>query len=296
MIQHLPKEFHVGESCAFAAGPGVWPISSGQRQRINELGWRFTSIDANMTPQRQVEHINELCKLGVDALTSFTLDAALAEQAYVRAASAGIPIVTFGAPSASATSVVRQHVDSVACAEDAAGYIAKHVPQARILVIGGPPIPALAARTHHFLDAASRCGLHVVAREDNVEDVEETARPIVGALLDRFSDIDAIWCFNDYTALAAAAELLKRGMPVQSGTDEGVIVSGIGGIALAIAAIRDRRITFTYDSRPVETGRAAIGVIETVLVGGAKPPAEVWIDFARCDYSNVASYIPWEKR
>lgn len=288
--------FHVGESCAFADGPAVWPISRGQKQRLDQLGWRFTSLDASLSARRQVEQIDELIALGVDAITTFTLDATLAEPAYARAAEAGIPIVTFGAPSSSAASVVRQRVDASTCAEDAADYIAKHVPQAGVIVIGGPPIPALAARTRHFLAAASHAGLSIIAHRDNIGDVEATARPIVREVLDEFPDIDAIWCFNDYTALAAAAELRARKMPAQSGQRPGIIVSGIGGIPAAIAAIRDGTVSFTYDSQPVLTGRAAIGVIEAILLGHDKIPDEVWVEFERWDAGNVERHVAWEQR
>jgi ribose transport system substrate-binding protein len=290
------RSCHVGESCAFADGPAVWPISKGQRQRIEELRWRFTSLDAALSPHRQVEHLSELIDLGVNALTAFTMDDRLAEPEYARAAAAGIPVVTFGSLSPSSATAIRQRVDSESCAADAAAYLAERVPKARVLVIGGPPVPALAARTHHFMAAAARAGLRIVAREDNVGDVEETARPIAERLLDRHPDIDAIWCFNDYTALAAAGELRRRGQPVQSGACRGVIVSGIGGLPALIEAIREGQVTFTYDSHPVETGRAAINALEDILLRKQQPAREVWIDFVRYEQSNVLRYVPWEDR
>jgi ribose transport system substrate-binding protein len=288
--------FHVGESCAFADGPGVWPITLGQRERTTLLGWRFTSFDAALSPQKQAADIVKLVESGVDALTSYTLDATLAEPAYERAAAAGIPIVTFGSQSPSAIAVIHQSVDSAECGDDAAAVIAAEKPNARVLVVGGPPIPALAARTRHFLDAASRGGLRIVARDDNVGDVEETARPVVAALLDHHDDIEAIWCFNDYTALAAGAELRRRGRAVRRGRTAGVIVSGIGGIPAMIDAIGRGDATFTYDSRPVDAGRAAIDVLEAVLVRKQRPAAEHWVDFVRHDASNLRQYVPWGER
>jgi ribose transport system substrate-binding protein len=295
MRPHEQAGIHIGESCAFADGPAVRPISEGQRRRADELGWRFTSLDATLSPHRQVEHLARLVELGVDAITAFTLDANLAEPAYERVVAAGIPIITFGPASPSATATIRQRVDSDLCAVDAVEFIVQRVPGARVLVIGGPPIPALAARTRQFLDAAERAALRIVAREDNVGDVEETARPIVRRLLDRQSDVDAIWCFNDYTALAAAAELARRGIAVQSGARTGTIVSGIGGIPAVITAIRDGRVTFTYDSRPIDTGRTAIDLIERLIVHNERPAREAWIDFTRYDLTNVSEYASWDE-
>jgi ribose transport system substrate-binding protein len=292
----IPAKFHIGESCAFADGPGVWPITRGQRERAKALGWQFTSLDAAMSPQRQAAHIIELVGLGVDGLTAYTLDATLADPGYERAAAAGIPVITFGSESPAASAVVRQRVDSAPCGTDAASYLAARVPGARVLAIGGPPVPALASRTRHFLDAAARAGLRVIAQEDNIGDVVETARPILRRLLDDHPDIDAIWCFNDYTALAAGAELRRRGLPIQSGAQSGIIVGGIGGIPAMIEAIRLGHATFTYDSLPVDAGRAAIDVLEAILVRKEKPPREVWIDFARYDITNLGAYVPWADR
>jgi ribose transport system substrate-binding protein len=292
----ISRTYHVGESCAFADGPGVWPITLGQRQRTDALGWTFTTLDAALSPERQANHIIELIERDVDALTSFTLDADLAEPVYAAAAEAAIPVVTFGTASPSALTTIRQRVDSGACAADAAAYLASRIPRARTLVIGGPPIPALAARTVSFLEAAAKAGLKIVAREDNVGDIEETARPIAAGLLDTHPDIEAIWCFNDYTALAAGKELQRRRIAVQCGSRPGVIVSGIGGIPAMIDAIRQGLTTFTYDSRPVDAGRAAIDAIERFFVRDERPPPEIWIDFARHDLANVGDYVPWSGR
>jgi ribose transport system substrate-binding protein len=286
----------IGESCAFADGPAVAPITLGQRRRTAELGWDFTSLDAGLSAERQVAQIDELVAMEVDGLTSWTLDAELADPAYRRAAAAGIRIVTFNSETPSAATVIRQRADSEAPAEDAARYIAERVSNARVLVVGGPPIPALMARTEYFLVAAARAGLEVIERDDNVGDVEETAVPVVEGLLDRHPSVDAIWCFNDYTAVAAGKALRRRGLSVWSGNGRGVIVSGISGAPLAIAGIRDGIVTLTYDSLPVDAGRAAIDVLEAILVRGEEPPGDAWVDCVRYDFSNVEQFVPWDQR
>ena len=87
----VSRPYHIGESCAFADGPGVWPITRGQRERTDALGWTFTTLDAALSPQRQAAHIVELIEDDVDALTSYTLDSRLAEPGYATAAKAGKP-------------------------------------------------------------------------------------------------------------------------------------------------------------------------------------------------------------
>ncbi len=126
------------------------------------------------------------------------------------------------------------------------------------------------------------------------ETSRKPARPVVRGLLERHADIDAIWCFNDYTALGAASELGIRGLPIRSGERPGVILSGIGGIPAAIDAIWKGQMTFTFDSQPVAAGRAAIDVLEQILLRKEKPQSEVWVDFSRFDLSNIGDHVPWK--
>jgi ABC-type sugar transport system substrate-binding protein len=85
-------------------------------------------------------------------------------------------------------------------------------------------------------------------------------------------------------------------MAIRRGSRPGVILSGIGGIPAIIEAIRQGLVTFSYDSRPVDAGRAAIDVIERFLVHDERPPREIWIDFARHDLANVGDHVPWGER
>ena len=256
-----------------------------------------TSLDAALSPHRQLAHVGELITLGVDAITTWTLDAELVEPAYRRAVEAGIRLVTFNSDTPSATTIIRQRTDSKLPAVDAAAYIAERVPGARVLVVGGPPIPALVARTDYFLAAAETARLRVVGRDDNIGDIEETAVPVIESLLDRFPAVEAIWCFNDYTAVAAGRVLRGRRVPVWSATSRGVIVSGISGAPPAIEAIRAGSMTLTYDSLPVDAGRAAIDVVaSTLALDGPPPPGEIWVDCVRYDASNVGDFVSWDER
>lgn len=290
------RALHIGESCAFAAGPSVAPISRALAESAASHGWRFTTRDAKLSAQVQAGDIAKLVELGVDAIVSFPLEPTVVEPAQARAAERGVEIFALGAASPAARTVIRQDCDGAGVGEDAASFIADRVPAARVIVIGGPPAPALAARVEHFLRAAGDRGLELLAREDNVGDVRSTALPIARRLLDRHPDADAIWCFNDYTALAAADALAERSAASWSGERRGVIVSGIGGMPEAIAAVAAGGITSTYDSRPVETGRAAIDLIRRGVGERGQIPREVRIDSVRCDRSNVTDFVPWAAR
>ena len=51
-------------------------------------------------------------------------------------------------------------------------------------------------------------------------------------------------------------------MTAWCGSGPEVIVSGIGGIPAMMDAIQQGLVTFSYDSRPVDAGRAAMDAID----------------------------------
>src|SRR5690606_18863118 len=91
--------------------------------------------------------------------------------------------------------------------EQSAAYIAERNPGAEVLVIGGPPVPAITHNRDCFVAAAKAAGLKVVAQEDNVKDTAASAQPIVENMLTKHRDIGAIWCFNEPSCLGAGAVL-----------------------------------------------------------------------------------------
>lgn len=47
------RALHIGESCAFAAGPSVAPISRALAESAESHGWRFTTRDAKLSARVQ---------------------------------------------------------------------------------------------------------------------------------------------------------------------------------------------------------------------------------------------------
>ena len=127
-----------------------------------------------------------------------------------------------------------------------------------MLEIGGPPVPSIQAYEKCFAENAEKSGLEIVATAHNTKDTAATAQPIVADLLTKNRDVDAIWAYNDASALGASAALIADGREIYDGSGDGVIVFGQNGDVDAITAIRDHRLTGTLDPDPVATGWALI--------------------------------------
>ena len=83
----------VAYSNPVGAQPGQQDIVFGFKAGAEELGWTAESIDANLSPDKQVADIATMVTQGVDGIASWTLDPGAAAGAYGQAKAAGIPVV-----------------------------------------------------------------------------------------------------------------------------------------------------------------------------------------------------------
>ncbi|WP_320669767.1 sugar ABC transporter substrate-binding protein [Patulibacter defluvii] len=290
----------IGHVSPNLSNPTLTALELGQKRAAEQLGWGVRGLDAGLSPDRQVSHIDTLINLKVQALTTWVLDPGPVEAALGRARAAQMPVVTFNSPSKSANTVIETELSS-SCKPFVAEarYIAERTPKASVLVIGPPPVPALKQRVSCFVDAAKAAGLTVVDRQDNMQDSADRSQAITQDLLTKHPDVDAIWGYNDPTAIGAAAAVTGAGKQIWSGDRKGVIVIGNNGDVDAVEAVRRGSLTLTYDENAFEAGAAAIDVLAPVLRDGQPPssmPARRVIPSNPVDASNVDRWVAPEKR
>ena len=173
-----------------------------------------------------------------------------------------------------------------------AQYIADERPGAEVLEVGGPPVPSIQAYEKCFAENAKKRGLTIAGEAHNTKDTAATAQPLVADLLTKTPDVDAIWAYNDASALGASAALTSNGEKVYDGSNDGVIVFGQNGDADAITAIRQHRLTGTVDPDHVATGWALIKAL-SALVGdatGDNPPKELVVKSHTWTFENIGDY------
>jgi ribose transport system substrate-binding protein len=291
----------VAYSNPVGAQPGQQDIVFGFKGGAEELGWSATSIDANLSPDKQVADIATMVNQGQDGIASWTLDAGAAAGAYAQAKSAGIPVVGVNSEGPGIDATVWWELNLCGAGSPIDGvtqYIADARPGAKVLSVGGPPVPSIQAYEKCFAENAEKAGLTILAKAHNTKDTAATAQPIVADLLTKHPDVDAIWAYNDASALGASAALIADGRKVYDGSGDGVIVFGQNGDVDAIAAIREHRLTGTLDPDPVATGWALIKALSG-FVGEDKaddPPKELVVKSALWTLENIDDYTPPRER
>ena len=116
-------------------------------------------------------------------------------------------------------------------------------------------------------------------------------------ILTKHPDVQAIWNYNDQSALGDAAALQARGDKIATATSDGIILIGHNGDDDAIAAIKDGRLTGTWDPNYLATGFALAKEMEAGLKAGADqqvPKLVVKGDFWTSE--NVGDYQPPAER
>jgi ribose transport system substrate-binding protein len=291
----------VAYSDPVGAQPGQQDIVFGFRRGAEELGWKADSIDANLSPDKQVADIATMVTQGQDGIASWTLDPGAAAGAYVQARAAGVPVIGVNSEGTGIDATVWWQLNLCGAGSPIAQltrYFAEEKPRGKVLEIGGPPVPSIQAYEKCFAENAERNGLTIVAKAHNTKDTAATAQPIVADLLTKHPDVDAIWAYNDASALGASAALTADGKQVYDGANDGVIVFGQNGDADAITAIRQRRLTGTIDPDPVATGWALIKALSGFVGAGkvADPPKQLVVKSDRWTLENIDEYEPPRER
>jgi ribose transport system substrate-binding protein len=283
--------------------PGQQDVELGFRRGAHELGWGASAIDANLSPDKQVSDIATMITEHQSGIASWTLDPGAAAGAYGQADAAGIPVVGVNSQGAGIDATVWWELNLCfpgSPIEGVAAFIASARPGARVIMVGGPPVPSIMDYERCFAANARKHGLDVVATVHNTRDTAATAQPLVADALTRHPDADAIWAYNDASALGASAAVLgsHRAVGQDGGERDGVIVFGQNGDEDAITAIRQGRLTGTVDPDPVATGWALIKALSE-FVGDdrpARPARRIVVRSTTWTKRNIARYRPPRER
>ena len=285
----------LGESSPVLSNPNQQAIAHGEDLAAKQEGWSVKHLDANLSPSKQVSDVDTFVNLGVKGIITWTLDPGTVAAAYKRALAKNIPIVDFGSTSNVTSTVYDERGYGCSMGNKAATYISSRIPKAKVLVVGGPPVPSITNYTNCFIKAAKAQGLTVEEVQKNVNDTAATAQPIVQSMLTKYPDTQAIWCYNDPSALGAGAVVKSSGKTVWSGSGKGIIVEGANGSNDAAAGIKQGVITATWDPQADQMGLLSVELLAMKLKGQAPPPLVV-VPMKVWDASNISGYVDPLKR
>ena len=288
------KKLVFAESNPIASNQHQMAFEHGKREMCKILGAEFITADANITPAKQVADIETFIQQKVDGIVSWTLDQGAATAVYKKAQEAGIPVVTENSPGDYVTSTfVQEQNTSPLAQEDAAEWFSSIYPGGKIFIIGGEPVPYILYVADNMETAVKAAGLEVLAHQNNMSDQASGAQQIVQELLTKYPDVQAVWCFNDRSALGASAALRAAGKKIynEAAPEAGaVLVTGMNGTQEALEAVKAGIISATYAGQSEKVGAAEIELLYRIVTGKIakdQVPPIIICPYKRWDGKNV---------
>jgi ribose transport system substrate-binding protein len=258
-----------------------------------ELGWSPTVLDSALSPEKEISNMELAMNGGAKAIGAWTLDPGTIAGSYEEAEKAGVPVI--GDNSVGPGIVSSVWFETQLCepggpqAVDAEKIAAMH-PHAKVMMIVFEQAQSLVEVAECFAKEAKAAGLEVISETNNEADNAAGSQKQFEPLLTKTPDVEAVWCYNDESAMGVSAALLAQGKEIATTENpEGVVVTGQNGDKDAIEAVEEGRLSWTWDQDNVATGYALVKAMNTVLEG--KPPKDILVEGQFVDSETVGEYV-----
>lgn len=171
---------------------------------------------------------------------------------------AKIPVFFFNVPEPIKDAAICSYVgyDQTEAGKTVGSYLARVLRgSGNIAIIEGLPEPTNRLRVAGFKKALREYPEMTIIASESGEWVVSTAQKVVGNLLKRHHDLDAIFAVNDSMALGAISAVKAKGLLGK------IFVIGLDGTKEALESVKEGSLTATLDTRPREMGRILLRTI-----------------------------------
>lgn len=263
LAEEGPQEKTVGLLLSSLYNPLYVSLQKGAIESASRLDIELIVREAGNDAEKQLQQIDELLALGVEALILNPVDSAAISGGVRQAESANVPVVTVERRVNGAKISAHVASDNVAGGEMAASYLVDMLQEEGTVVeiMGIPGTSAAQDRSSGFNQViVTYPGISVEARSVANFDRKE-ARRVFSELLSQYPDLDGVFAHNDAMILGAidAAEEVGRARDI--------VFIGFDGTPDAIEALEDGALTATVAQQPTEMGRIAIELVSSLLYG-----------------------------
>lgn len=283
-----------------AANPIEQSTMSAMDAGAKALGWTLKTMDGNLSADKQIAHVDTLLTMGAKAIAIWSMDPNALGAALSRSSKQGVPVIGVNSPGEGVTDVVWWGVNVCNAGgvhEQQAAWIAKRKPGAKVIIMGGPPAPSILANVDCFTKAAKAAGLNVISQVDNTKDSTANAATLAADVLLRSPDTQAFWAYNDASALGISAAVMNSGGKTYSDkTPDGIMIFGINGDSAAIDAVREGRMTGTWDPDSYASGLAIILSAKHAIENPGSAPQNLTVKSTLYTAENIADYKPSAER
>lgn len=256
-------------------------------------GGQVLVVDGGLDVGRQVEGIERLVAVGVDALVVYPAgDPRSLHRAIDDAVARGVRIFAhddLGHDAVEAEMVTPVEVMGSKAADLLAGALGG---VGSIAVVTGVDAPAVTDRVNGFLERieSAHPEINVVATALNSFDDADGAKAAVAKLLKEEPTLEGIFAYNDSSAVGTARAVAAAGRTP--------LIVGNNGEPHGIAAVADGVIAGTVDRHPVELAQRTAELILDILERPRKPgPAEsVLVEPTAVTSATIGEFVPWNER
>lgn len=221
------KDIVVGSVNMGMNGEWFTEVMNGIKNAGSDLGVTLKMLDSESDTDKEAANIDQLMAEGIDVLVISPIDSDVTAQSLQKVKDAGIPIITWNT-TVNMPVTAEVGVDGEALGGDTGSYVSEYVKtnnisKLNLILLTNTSYSIGVARCDGFKDSIQDLVLdgtiNIVASED--AELREDAETITKQLLEKNSDANMIWAWNQSSLLGAvdAAKALGNKDIVIMGTD-----------------------------------------------------------------------------
>lgn len=257
------QQITLGLSVSTLNNPFFVTLRDGAVDAARSAGVTLIVLDAQDSPAKQLNDVQDLTQRRVSAILLNPTDAAALVPAVLQANRAGVPVITVDRAVAGGQVVAHIASDNVAGGRQAAEFIAQKLNgQGNIVMLEGiPGTSAARDRGTGFREGLTKYpGLRLIASQPANFDRAQGLN-VMQNILQAQPRIDAVFAQNDEMALGAI-------QAIRTANRTGVMVVGFDAIPDAVAAVMDGRMAATIAQQPAKMGQLGVETAVGYLRGG----------------------------
>jgi len=254
------------------------------REQCEKNGDRLLSYNPDFDQVRQVNQIQDMIALGVDAIFLNPVDWKGIRPALEEARRAGIPVIVIDAPVYDRDLVLTTiSSDNYEAGQLIGLDLLGRRTSAQIAILDHPTNKPSIDRLKGFLETLEgHPEFQVVARGSAFGSLE-VAVPTMENILQTHSNLTVVFCTNDPTAMGAISALEA------ANRKRDVLVYGIDGSPTGMAMVREEKMMATVAQSPIKMGELALQ--QAMLFLEHKPvPSEITIPVTLINSGNIRQY------
>lgn len=284
------KQLVVGVTLSQMSDPFFVNVKQGIFDQAKKDNVKVVFADGQANTATQLSQVEDFVSKQVDLIVLNPTEADPLVPAVKEANNAGIPVITFDRWVTGGKTVTHVGASAIEIGVQAGEALFEYLGgKGKIAVIEHLPGASTTIDRTKGLDEALKKypEIKVVARQSATSRAE--AMSVMENILTANPDIDGVYAYNDDNALGASDAIIA------AKKQDKIVVTGVGGTAPALDAVKQGKLLATVDILPLEEGKLAIKTAVDVLKGKKiteQHEGRTWV----LQQSKVVKGPQWDKK